>query len=574
MANGLLKTMCSLRGRRGADRQGGRPTAALALFAALSAVCVGAVGTVRAADPARDAGAVGVRQVGDDVLQLIAEQRAGGAGLRVSFPVDFGALHEVYAARDEELFWVAGARSRARLLLDRLRAAEREGLRPSDYKPEALAAELAAARTPDELARVEVLMSGAYLRYAADLREGRLNPERLDATLSPDRPSVVPVAALRGAMNSGDLDRHLDRLVPATPMYRELRRLLREYRTLAAQGGWPVLAEGETLRPGMTGQRVAALRQRLHASQDITVYDSEPDRFDAGLEQAVRRFQKRHGLTVDGLVGPNTYAALNVPVEARIRQIEVNMERWRWMPDELGERYVMVNLAGQQVELVDSGFTELRMRAVVGKPYRETPVFSDTMTYLDFNPTWTVPPTILEEDILPELRENPQYLAENDMTLYAGWSADAPVLDASLIDWDRVNPKLLPYRIVQAPGPENPLGRVKFMFPNRHHIYLHDTPSRHLFDRPVRAFSSGCIRVEDPAALASALLAGSDGWTPERVAEELADPEPNRVRLADPLPVHLTYSTVWIGEGGTVNFRPDVYGRDARLAEALAAELN
>jgi murein L,D-transpeptidase YcbB/YkuD len=417
-------------------------------------------------------------------------------------------------------------------------------------------------------------MSGAFLRYAGDLREGRLNPERLKAKLSWDRPALAPVSALQSAMRSDDLDAHLDRLVPATPMYRELRRLLREYRALADRGGWPTLAEGDTLEPGMTGPRVAALRQRLSASGDITVYDSDPDQFDAGLEQAVRRFQKRHGLSVDGLVGPNTYAALNVPVEARIRQIEVNMERWRWMPDDLGRRYVMVNLAGQQVELVDSGFTELRMRAVVGKPYRETPVFSDTMTYLDFNPTWTVPPTILEEDIVPKLRENPQYLAQNDMTLYAGWSADAPVLDPTMIDWERVNPKLLPYRIVQAPGPENPLGQVKFMFPNRHHIYLHDTPSRHLFDRPVRAFSSGCIRVAEPAKLAEAVLEGTKGWDIARVKAEMADARPNRVRLADPLPVHLTYSTVWVGEGGTVNFRPDLYGRDARLAEALTAELN
>jgi murein L,D-transpeptidase YcbB/YkuD len=274
------------------------------------------------------------------------------------------------------------------------------------------------------------------------------------------------------------------------------------------------------------------------------------------------------------------------------------MERWRWMPDDLGQRYVLVNLAGQEVELVDSGSVRLSMRAVVGKPFRKTPVFSDEITYLEFNPDWTLPPTILREDILPELRQDPGYLAQNEMTLYAGWSAAAERLDPTTVDWAQVTPERFPYKIVQAPGPKNPLGRVKFMFPNAHHIYLHDSPAKNLFARASRAFSSGCIRVAKPFQLAEALLGGTRvtdklrkplGLPPATPAEgdgeaPVWDPAWDRalidrlldhgkttpVRLAEPVPVHLTYSSAWIGEGGTMHFRPDIYGRDRALAQALA----
>lgn len=518
--------------------------------------------------PAQDDRAAGA------LPSAIAALSAGSAGAEgLSLQVDMATLAAFYEGRGDRPLWLAGDGQRARTLLQALRTAGRDGLRPTAYGVAELADDLAKANGAEAKAAVELRLSGALLRYARDLRQGRLAPSAIDPNL-PEAPATTraPTDLLAGAAAADDLAGYLDSLAPATPVYRRLRRALQDYREIAAAGGWPELAAGPSLKPGMSGPSVAALRQRLKAGGDITVFDSEPDVFGAGLEQAVRRFQTRHGLEPDGVVGPKTYRALNVPVATRIRQIEVNMERWRWMPDDLGERYVLVNLAGFEVELVAHGSTQLQMRAVVGKPYRKTPVFSGQMTYLEFNPTWTLPPTILREDVLPKLRADPSYLAQNEMTLYGGWSADAPVLDPAQIDWETVDPKRLPYRIVQAPGPKNPLGRVKFMFPNRYHVYLHDSPSRQLFDRAVRTFSSGCIRVEKPVELAEALLAGKPGWDQAKIEQVMDSTAPQRVLLPEPLPVHLTYSTAWIGEGGTVHFRDDIYGRDQALAQALSGE--
>jgi murein L,D-transpeptidase YcbB/YkuD len=209
------------------------------------------------------------------------------------------------------------------------------------------------------------------------------------------------------------------------------------------------------------------------------------------------------------------------------------------------------------------------MKVVVGRPYRRTPVFSDEISYLELNPTWTVPPTILREDILPKLRADPGYLAANNMTLYYGWNSEAKPIDPASVDWSQVAPRNIPYRIVQAPGPQNALGRIKFMFPNKYQVYLHDTPSRELFARTTRAFSSGCIRVEKPVELANFLLSPGSGWDAGRIQEAVESAQTARVSLERPVPVHLTYATVWIGEGGSIHFRDDVYGRDLALADAL-----
>ena len=507
-------------------------------------------------------------------------------------------LRDFYAARGHAPLWLNAGVPRARTLLDRLEAAAREGLRPLDYRPAALRADLTGRSDPAARAALELRLSAQFLHYARDLSQGRVHPGARDADAR--APAAAPNAdgLLSALAAAGDPAALLDQLAPANPVYRRLRRALADYRALAEAVGWPRLAAGRTLEQGMTGPDVADLRARLRASRDLTIDSGTPELFDDQLELAVRRFQDRHGLEADGIVGPKTRDALNVPVDSRIAQIEVNMERWRWMPDDLGQRYVLVNLAGQEVELVESGSVRLSMRAVVGKPFRKTPVFSDEITYLEFNPDWTLPPTILREDVLPELRQDPGYLAANEMTLYAGWSAAAERLDPTVVDWAEVTPKRFPYKIVQEPGPKNPLGRVKFMFPNAHHIYLHDSPAKNLFARASRAFSSGCIRLAKPFELADALLGGTPVadtlrkpvGLPPAAAEAGADadtdpPVWNRalidrlldhgkttaVRLAEPVPVHLTYSSAWIGEGGTVHFRPDIYGRDRALAQALAS---
>lgn len=484
--------------------------------------------------------------------------------------VDGEALRDFYVERGYQPLWVSGegARPGAHELVAALAAAARDGLRPEDYGAARLGALLSEAG-PEGLVKLELLATRELLHYASDLRDGRLAPRTIDPELFVERSSFDPATVLRRVAGADDIGRLLRELAPSNPIYRRLRRVLADFRELEGQGGWPSLPAGASLREGDRGPRVAVLRERLEATRDITVPSDEPELFDAQLAQAVRRFQRRHGLEADAVVGANTRAALNVAVAERIRQIRLNMERWRWMPDDLGEQYILVNLAGFELDVVEAGSVVLHMRVIVGTPYRRTPVFSGRMTYLDFNPTWTVPPRIARLDVLPKLRENPAYLAAENMRVYSGWSPAARPLDPQEIDWSAVDPRRMPYRFVQLPGRNNALGRVKFMFPNRFHVYLHDTPARALFSRTVRSFSSGCIRVERPLELAEYLLADDPRWTRVRIEEAIASGKTVTVPLPRPVTVHLTYSTVWIGEGGTVHFRNDIYGRDALLSRAL-----
>jgi L,D-transpeptidase YcbB len=287
---------------------------------------------------------------------------------------------------------------------------------------------------------------------------------------------------------------------------------------------------------------------------------------DEPLTAALRHFQERHLLDADGVLGKRTLEALNVPTEARIDQIRVNLERARWLLHDLPARYVLVDVPGYELRLMEDGKEVLRSRTVVGKPYRKTPIFRSAISYLDFSPTWTVPPTILRNDVLPAIRKDRAYLQKRGMRVL---KFDGTVVDPATVDWQRYTGKTsFPYLIRQDPGPENALGKVKFMFPNPHHVYLHDTPSRELFARAERAFSSGCIRVEQAAALATLLL-GQEGWSAAEVEAALAAGKTRRVKLRTPVPVLLYYWTVRLEDDGDVAFKRDIYGRDAALLAAL-----
>lgn len=334
-------------------------------------------------------------------------------------------------------------------------------------------------------------------------------------------------------------------LAPAHPGYHALRQALAQYRETAALGGWPAVPAGPTLKPGEKGERVAALRARLEASGELQGTAPERDLYDASLEAAIKAFQEKNGLDADGSVGPGTLEALNVTAADRVRQIEVNLDRWRWLPRDLGERYIMVNIAGFWLDVVESGQPVLSMRIVAGKPTSRTPMFTGTMTHLVLNPYWNVPPNILRNEVLPHIRRDPRYLAKQNMERLPGG------------------------KVRQRPGPNNALGKVKFLFPNRFDVYLHDTPSRSLFSRSVRTFSHGCIRVEKPLDLAEYLLKDDPAWTREKIEKATGDRRERWVQIPNPLPVHLVYWTAWVDEAGVTQFRKDVYGRDKPLAEEL-----
>jgi murein L,D-transpeptidase YcbB/YkuD len=345
-------------------------------------------------------------------------------------------------------------------------------------------------------------------------------------------------------------------------LYERFKTALADYRAIEANGGWPSVPAGPTLQPGAVDERVPTLAARLAVTGDLpaaaapygTLYD-EP------LAAAVRRFQGRHGLAADAAVGPATLAALNVPVATRVEQLRVSLERARWVFYDPDSEFLVVNVAGFQLYHVRRGEILWRTRVQVGQPFRQTPIFRAEMTYLVVNPTWTVPPTVFRNDILPAVRRNPAYLASRNIDVF---DARGAAVDPGTVDWSGRNP---PYRLVQRPGPDNALGRIKFMFPNEHAVYLHDTPSRDLFSRDSRAFSSGCIRVENPLELAEQLL-GERGRA--RLEARIASGRTETVFLDNPMTVMLLYWTAEVDAGGRVSFFPDVYQRDASVLAALA----
>ena len=308
-------------------------------------------------------------------------------------------------------------------------------------------------------------------------------------------------------------------LPPTHSAYTRLQQALASYRQMAAHGGWPILPDGAILRKGDQGTPVAILTRRLHSTGDLTEPPAQrSDLFDAVLEQAVRRFQRRHGVVADGVVGPITRAALQVPIEARMRQMAINLERWGGLPPDLGRRYILVNIPSFTLHVVVDDQPVMSMRVVVGKPSWPTPVLSASLVSLVLHPTWEVPARIARQELLPRIRHDSTYLSTHRIRIVQHADGETRDIDPRTLDWSRLTAQHFPYHLRQKPGPTNPLGRVKFLMPNRFQVTLHDTPTRSLFAHPIRAYSHGCIRLEQPLALAAYLLQDDPSWTPERPA--------------------------------------------------------
>lgn len=491
------------------------------------------------------------------------------------------ALPQFYQQRLYAPAWSRQGRLRpaAGQLIESLEEAPRDGLEARHYHWAAVTGLIArlrglgGAERDRALADLDLLLTDAFLIYGAHLVSGRLDPATFDPEWIATRREVDLVAALERALEAGDPRPELQAMLPNHDAYFRLREALADYRRLLEAGGWEPIAAGPSLRVGDSGPRVAALRRRLRVTGDL-VNESGSDSselFDEALAEAVRRFQARHGLQADAVVGDKTLAALNAPAHHRVRQLELNLERWRWLPQSLGQRHVLVNLPAFEVRLVDGEEVTLGMRAVVGRPYRRTPVFSDAIRYLVFNPYWEIPAKIAIQDKLPEIRRDPDYLARQKIRLFQGWGAGQSPVDPAAIDWSALGAGKFPYRLRQDPGPLNALGRVKFMFPNRFNVYLHDTPTREVFQRAERDVSSGCIRLERPLELAEELLRQTPGWDRPRIDRVLAGWQETVASLASPVPVHLLHWSAWVEPDGTVNFRADLYGRDDRLSAALAS---
>jgi L,D-transpeptidase YcbB len=520
--------------------------------------------------------------------QLRARIEASGVPPRIVIGNEIVYSSEVlpafYEQRGFRPAWIneSGSTPDADSLLRALREASAEGLRTADYHYSRMADVVRAIRDrglsagtgaldPQEWADLDLLLTDAFLVYGAHLVGGRVDPLTLQSGWHVARRETDLGRVLSAALDSGRVAQALRDLLPEHRGYGYLRAALQRYRDIEARGGWRQIPAGPLLRPGERDARVPLLRSRLSDAGDLaSASAADAERYDETLAAAVKHYQERHGLDADGIIGPATLVELNTTVRQRIERLEVNLERWRWLPQRLGERHIVVNIPGFDVRVMEGEQMAMRMRAVVGRPYRMTPVFSDRMTYLVFSPTWIVPQRLAVEDILPQLRRNPAYLRTQGMTVLQR-STMRP-RDPASIDWNRVSATNFPYVLRQEPGPLNALGRVKFMFPNQFNVYLHDSPAQELFSAAARAFSSGCIRIERPLELAAYLLRDDAQWTRERIEIAGQQRTERTVRLRRPIPVHMLYWTAWAEPDGTIHFRPDIYDRDRGVLAALRAD--
>ncbi len=477
---------------------------------------------------------------------------------------------EAYESRGYEPIWIKDKAINPSIykLIDILEESYTHGLNPVHYHTETIKEYLALTQaTPQQLAEMDVITTIALTSYAHDLSNGRYEPQLIDPNWQLDAPSNTwkDLLYLDSATN---MVNYLPLLAPRSPQYQVLQKWLVYYQDLAAKEKDIQVDSGDLLRPGDEGPRVAQLRARLVQLGDIrfSTRKVNEEQFDLRLKEALIRFQRRHHISADGSAGENTIKMLNIPLETRAKQVAYNLERWRWLPSELESNRVWVDLTNYTVNLHLNG--ELTsMKTIIGKPERKTPVFKGLMTYMVTNPTWKIPHRIARESLLPKLKEDPNYLGKYGYKVYSSWSIGAKELDPTKIDWNKISEKQLRYRFEQTPDEDNALGDYKFMFPNKNDIYLHDTPAKHLFRERDRAFSAGCIRLEDPAEFAEKITKGSSRF--KEMTSSLKNKSNTVISLPVQIPVYLVYFTVVPNANGMPEFRNDVYERDILMEEAM-----
>lgn len=500
---------------------------------------------------------------------------------------EHGALVEYYADQDHKTVWVDenGLRPTANLVIRELRRARNYGLNPNDYDlPEEIILAASDETPTARLAEFEHKLSHAVLTYVRHARGGRIPPGSLSRNLDPTLDLPDPLEVMNALEASDDPAAYIRSFHPKHPQFEALRQVLLRIRGGSDDGEERiVLPDGPALKPGMSHEYVAILRKRLEVP--VAQKNGAPlhpeNVFDSNLELAVKKFQKSRRMRPDGIVGPGTRRALNgggraVP-KNRERAILANMERWRWIPDNIDKLNIQVNVPEYRFRVFDGEEVVHAERVVIGKLQNQTPIFSDKMEYLVFHPYWNVPNSIKVKEILPYLRRGggggggwfnsapsrPRILqAHNLYVKYRGRD-----INASSVNWNRVN--ITNYHFYQPPGGRNVLGFVKFMFPNKHSVYMHDTPTKNLFNQPRRAYSHGCVRVRNPRKLAEIILARDRGWSSSAVGAAIQRGRNQHVNLNNPIPVHITYFTVRVEKSGKLSYFGDIYGHDSRIARAL-----
>ncbi len=480
-------------------------------------------------------------------------------------------LEQFYTNRHGQSVWHGDGRLNpfASSLLDWISSVRREGLSPADYHLETLR-----FFSPYTLGNTqqlrELILTDAFFRLVSDLRTGRFNPKEIDPEWRLPTETFDPALFLEALLQEGSFAQLFDRLTPTTQAYARLRDAYRQYLEIELAGGWPRISVNYVLRPGVSDPVVTLLRERLKIEGDHPGTDADdPWHYDDQLKEAVKRFQRRNGLVEDGFVGPITRSVLNVSVAGRIKQLLANMERWRWLPRDLGINHLLVNTAGYELTLVSNGESVFHKRTITGRQGRQTPSFKSRITHLVVNPEWTVPRIIAVEDLLPKQQMDVGFLDQRGIRVLQKQEGHWVQLDAKALDWGQYHKDNFPFLLRQASGPKNSLGRIKFHMNNPYAIFLHDTPSVSLFNKPIRAFSSGCVRVQDADQLARFLLDAGGQSSEELIDLPLQSGDTQITKLSTPVEVYLVYFTSWVDEAGAVQFRPDIYQRNTNLILAL-----
>jgi murein L,D-transpeptidase YcbB/YkuD len=456
-------------------------------------------------------------------------------------------------------------------LLDYIRLVNEHGLQPTDYHLFQIEAYidktgLFMPMDTEEMTKLDVLMSDAFLLLGLQMYYGKVDAEKEGESWKMKRkdPMIQLNINLEEALATVDIANALDMLAPKYPSYWRMKEELAFFHGLENEP-WTAIFSATKTNPGDSSQILPKIRERLIKLR-YPLSDSSSVNYDMELEKQVKIFQKDWGLNADGVIGRGTLLALNTNPQVLTDRLKVNMERFRWLPLQKPYKYIIVNIASFDLTMIEGSDTLISMRAIVGKNYRETPVFDALISYIVFGPSWTVPPTIMKNDVIPQLLKGPAYLKEKNMKLLRFNGSEIAYNE---IDWSKISVDNFPYMVRQEPGPNNALGKVKFMFPNSYNVYIHDTPSRSYFARDDRAMSSGCIRIEKPFELAELLLTDSPNWPSENIYLAMQQNHGKTVNLKTPVDVLLLYLTAWSDGNDRVQFRNDIYFRDALVLNAL-----
>jgi murein L,D-transpeptidase YcbB/YkuD len=500
----------------------------------------------------------------------LAALKRGAASVRGERLLQPAALARFYQARNGAHAWDGGD---AGEIVQAVRDIGQDGLNPADYHLaalERLGDPGKAGANPALAGDLDLLLTDAVAGMMDHIRFGRVRPVTLDSTWNVDpRAGAPPLeATLARIAEAGSPRQAIEERKPTHFIYVGLKRALAELRGVRAPGGWPRVPAGKTIRPGVSDPRIPAIRARLAATGELRGVQASSTAYDPELRKAVELFQTRHRLDPDGMIDRSVTDAMNVSAAARADQVRVNLERARWVLPGLGDEFLLVNLPAYKAYLIRGGRNVWETRTQIGDEGKQTPSFRATLRTVVFNPDWTVPPMILRDEVARGMRGGKNYMAEKGLVVL---DKEGREVDPASVDWSQTDADDFPFTVKQPPGPDNALGKVKFLFPNPYSIYLHDTPSKGSFEAEKRTFSHGCIRIEHPLELAQLLLAGQDSWDGAKIQDAVRDGATQSVDLARPIPVVIVYWTVSVGSTGETRYMRDIYGLDARVLAALRA---